>query len=237
METKKPLIGMPVHNGFNAFKASIESLIHSTSCPFKLLIVESESTDGSHEYAKILPQLYPGIEIEIIHTKKEGPLKAYNMLFQKAKEYQMDLYLIQTDVIHFRLYGRDWLYEMTEVAKSEDVGLIAPLGAWGIAHEWHNQEFQWAGGWACYIPIRTINLIGGYDEGYEIGDGVDIDYTYNVQKHGLKCIRAPFWVQHHWMTEHEHEKNPDLQNIRKRNREYFRRKYDIKEEFSPDMNF
>lgn len=221
------IIGLPVYNGFEFLRKSVESIFNTTNFPHKLVIIESESTDGSHEYCKILSKLYPHKNIEVIHTKKEGPLKAYNKLFAIARKEKKDLYLIQTDVIHFRLFKRDWLYEMNQIAQNKEVGLIAPMGAWGVSGPTFYNGVQWIGGWACYVPLRTNMLLGGYDENYEIGDGVDIDYSCNTLKNGLKLIQANFWVQHHWLTEHEHENNPDLENIRKRNGEYFRKKFNL----------
>lgn len=227
MPESKCIIGMPVRNDFKFFKMAIEAIIHTTRFPFKLIIVESASTDGSREYSDALPFIYPNHDIEIIHTPKEGPLKAYNKLFEKAKEYQMDLYLTQTDVIHFPLYGRDWLYELHRTAQHPEIGLVAPYGAWGVAGPNYKEGILWAGGWATYIPIKTINLLGGYDENYEIGDGVDIDYSMNITMHGLRMVQADFWIQHHWLTEHENEKVEGLEDIKKRNGEYFRRKFGL----------
>lgn len=224
---RRVIVGIPVHNDFPYFKDTIEALYNSTNFPFTLIVVESESKDGSQEYAKLLPKLYPKKDVEIIHTKKEGPLKAYNKLFEKALEYESDLYLIQTDVIHFRLYRRDWLFEMNQIATNETIGLIAPYGAWGIAGKEYAQGFNWIGGWACYIPLRTIELIGGYDSNYPKGWGVDIDYSANVVQHGLKQAYAPFWVQHHMLNNRNHEADEDAEKLKKQAAEYFRKKYKL----------
>lgn len=229
INVKPCIIGIPVRNDCEFFKIAIHCIMNSTQFPFKLIIVESESTDGCLEFCDSLKDIYPGKDIEIIHTPKEGPLKAYNRLFEKAKEYQMDLYLTQTDVIHFLLFQRDWLYELYDIAQNDRVGLVAPLGAWGVAGKNYYEGITWAGGWSCYIPIKTINLIGGYDEGYEIGDGVDIDYSMNVMKNGYELGQANFWVQHHWLTEHENEQVEGLDEIKKRNGIYFRKKYKLGE--------
>jgi len=221
----KVIIGIPVFNDCEYFKEAVRSLFNSTDFPFKLIIVESESTDGSAEYADTLAKALPDI-VEVFHTKREGPIKAYNLLFQIAKERQCDLYLTQTDVIHFRLFKRDWLAEANYISKQEGVGILAPFGAWGNADS-IAPGIPWAGGWACYIPIKTINLLGGYDERYEIGDLVDTDYSYNVVKQGLKLVQLNYWVQHHWLTAHVNEQRDNLEEIKQRNRERFKSKYGL----------
>jgi len=227
MGQTKILIAMPVHNDFEAFKYAINGIINSTAYPhYTILIIESESTDGSKEYADLLPKLFPRVDFIIKHTKKEGPLKAYNFAFDLAKEMKCDLYLTQTDVVHFRLYKRDWMWELHEMSKNPSIGLVAPLGAWGVAYELGN-PFNWIGGWACFVPYKTIELIGGYDEGYEIGDLVDVDYCYNVMQKGLKLVQADYWVQHHWMTAHVNEQRADLEQIKQRNRKRFKEKWKI----------
>ncbi len=231
-EDKKVIIGVPVHNGLESLKIAVESIINSTTYPFTMIFIESESTDGSAEYLDRLSMTthIPKVNenrFEVIHTKKEGPLKAYNMLFQIAKKRGCDLYLTQTDVKHFQLYKRDWLFEMHEIAKKPEIGLIAPEGAWGKTEICKPEidTFYWIGGWSCYIPNRIINEFGGYDTGYEIGDKVDIDYSFMVFKKGYSLAKLDYYVQHHWMIDHEHENMTDINEIRKRTTEYFRRKH------------
>ena len=127
------IIGMPVKNDLKSLIKAVESIVHTTRHDFKFVIVEADSTDGAYEYVSVLPYLYNWVNWEIIHAHTKSPLEAYNMLFEKAKQEQKDLYLVQTDVMHFRLYKRDWLYEMHEIAKNEDCGAIGPLGALGEA--------------------------------------------------------------------------------------------------------
>ena len=229
MEERAIIVGMPVHNGLEYLKLAVDSLINSTDTIFTLLIVESESTDGSAEFVDILPSLYPKNYFKIIHTKKEGPLKAYNKLFEIAKQEKADLYLTQTDAIHFRLYKRDWLRENYEYGKNIMIGMIAPFGAWGYTEiarpkiDW----FKWVGGWASYIPYRIIEEFGGYDENYEQGDKVDIDYCYNLINNGYYILEANYYVQHHWMTEHAHENLEEIKQIKDRTTKYFRNKYNL----------
>jgi GT2 family glycosyltransferase len=220
------MVGMPVCNDLVSFRLAVESLIRSTDHPFKLVIVESESTDGSKEYADLIPKLYHA-DIEIIHTKKEGPLKAYNLLFDIAKERKMDLLLTQTDVIFPRLYKRDWLQQFVRISDWPNVGIVTTMNGGGMSGPTYVEGFPWVGGWCTFIPIETIEKIGKFDENFLIGDGVDIDYSYRVVKAGLRILPTDYWVDHHMTNTREHEKRADLPEIQKKNSEYFKKKFNL----------
>jgi len=55
---RKPLIGIPVYNDLECLKEMIQSLLSSTNYFDKILIVESESTDGTKEYCDNLEKTY-----------------------------------------------------------------------------------------------------------------------------------------------------------------------------------
>src|SRR3990167_10137033 len=101
---RRVIVGMPVYcktdEDFESMVNAITSLVESTQFPFHLLIVESGSNQKTLNYLDGLNSK----DIEVINTPKEGPLKAYNKIFQIAKERQCDLYLTQTDVTHFKLF-------------------------------------------------------------------------------------------------------------------------------------
>jgi len=221
----KPLIVIPVYNDLKYFKIAVDSLINSTDYPFMLIIIESESTDGSAEYADSLKTLYPSTEIEIIHTKKEGPMKAMNLGFKLALERKRDLYFTQTDAQHFRLCDRDWLMEYVLLSEVNDCGMITCHGGGGISGPNYVQGFNWVGGWSTYIPYKTIEKFGGYDENFKIGWGADIEYSWRMVANGLRIYRIDYWVNHHRHTAHTNDKNPLIGNIDAENALYFQTKY------------
>jgi GT2 family glycosyltransferase len=222
-----PLIVIPVYNDLKYFKMAVESLYKSTDQPFTLMIIESESTDGSAEYADKLKETYPDKEIEVIHTKKEGPMAAMNLGFKIALERKRDLYFTQTDVIHTGMFDRDWLTEYMSIARMPDCGIATCWGGGGIACENYVAGFNWVGGWSTYIPYKTIEKLGGYDENFEIGWGADIEYSWRIINAGLRIYTIDYWVYHHRRTPHLNDMNDRLKEIGKNNEEYFRRKYKI----------
>lgn len=224
---KPPICFIPVYNDLIQLKEVVESLYSSTSVPFELLIIESGSNDGAKEYCDLLPKLYPNRKIEIIHTEKEGALKAYNLAFKIALERQQDIYMTQTDAIHFK-FKQDWLLELFKInIFYKNVGCVVMNNSCGVCHGRYIEGMNWAGFWGIYIPWQTIQKVGSFDEGYEIGDAVDIDWSYRLYLEGLHIIKSNYFNDHHHQTAHINEDRPDLEEIRKRNGEYFARKFNI----------
>jgi len=217
---------IPAYNDLSGLKGNVESIYNSTNQKFKLIILESESTDGTKEYCDLLPNLYPGKEIEIIHTRKEGPLKAYLTAFGLAIRDKADLYLTQTDVLHPKARF-DWLYSYSKMAETWD--MVTCWGGGGISGESILDGFQWVGAWSTYIPYRTLEKIGGYDESIPLGYAVDIEYSLRLWKAGLKTVIFDYWVEHfpNYEKNHEHEKREDLEEIKKQAFDYIKRKHGI----------
>jgi len=196
-QKKKPKVAviLPVYNVMPHLEAMIEHLYESTHFPFKLIIIDSYSNDGTLEYIAELMEEKDNIELHQI--PKKGLVNAINYGIKQAGE--LDIYLTQADVIHFTLYGRDWLLEMYDHAHKKDVGLVIGTGGGGVSGESFVKNMRWAGTWNTYIPRKTIDKVGLYDEDFSGGD--DIDYSYRVGLAGLSGIILNFWVQHHQLTE------------------------------------
>jgi glycosyltransferase involved in cell wall biosynthesis len=218
---RKPLIGIPVHNDLECFREMISSLINSTSYFDKIIIIESESTDGTKEFCDNLQRQYRFIEV--IHTKKEGPLNAYNRLFELAIKLGKDLFLTQTDVIFPKLYKRDWLKIMSDIAQLEGVGAVIPINGGGISGPDYVDGFLWMGGWASYYPIEILNKVGGYDD-MPNGWGVDIDHSYRISKIG-KIVQFNYWVDHHMSNDRVHDSDEKGKKDASR---YFKLKWGLK---------
>ena len=223
----KVMIGIPVHNDLETLRHTIKSIMKTTNFPFKLVIVESGSTDGCFEYCDLIPKIYPWMDVEIIHTKREGPLKAYNLLFNKAIYYEMDLLLTQTDVIFYKLYKRDWLQMMYEIAKNKGVGAVTSINGGGVSGPDYIDGFFWVGGWCTYVPYRTLLKVGGFDEDFPNGYGVDIDWTYRIHLAELNVVRMNYYVDHHMMNERIHDIDPKTEEAKKEASKYFKKKWNI----------
>lgn len=224
------IVGIPVYNNLEGLKYAFYTFLNSTMVRDKIILLESESTDGSAEFCDELAKFYTFVEV--IHTKKEGPLLAYNRLFQIAKERKEDLFLTQTDVIFPRKFNCDWLVEMKRIAtEREDCGMVTCYGGGGQSGPDFITGFYWVGAWCTYIPYRTIEKLGGYDMKIPLGIGCDIAYTYDIQQIGLQVYVIDYWVNHtpNYETGHEHEHRDDIQQQYKNAYIYLRKKYKIGE--------
>ena len=224
------ITGIPVYNDIEGLKYCFYSLLNSTMVRDKIILLVSDSTDGSSEFCDELAKFYNFVEV--VHTPKEGPLKAYNKLFQIAKERKEDLFLTQTDVIFPRKFNCDWLVEMKRIANErEDCGIVTCYGGGGHSGPDFIDKFFWVGAWCTYIPLITIERLGGYDENIPLGWGVDIDYTYAVQRLGLEVYTIDYWVNHcpNYVERHQHEKVDNIQELKQEAFRYMREKWKVGE--------
>jgi len=200
----KPKIAiiLPTYNVWPHIKPMIEALYASTNFKFRLIVVDGFSTDGTMNYLNQEMKKHNNMEVHQI--KARGLVNAINYGIKQSGE--LDVYLTQADVIHFKLYGRDWLLEMWEHAQDEKVGSIIGMGGGGISGSNFKKGIVWAGTWNTYLPRRTINKVGLFDERFSGGD--DIDYSYRIGLANLDGVVINYWVDHHQLTERGDYNNP-----------------------------
>jgi GT2 family glycosyltransferase len=219
---EKPVaIILPCHNSGKYIQIAIDALINRTQYPFKLILIESESTDGTAEVCDFYADTNK--DIIVYHTKKEGLVKAINYGIQMAED--LDVYLMQDDIIVPRLFERDWLAELVKASKEKDCGIVVTLNAGGISGPDYINGLFWAGTWSTFIPRSTINKIGLFDENFSPGCGDDIDYSYRIYKDGLRLYMTDFWVEHHRKTEHFNQS----EELKKEHAKLFRKKWKLGE--------
>ena len=216
---------IPVHNSGRYLQIALDCILNRTSHPFKIILIESESTDGTDELCDFYSRDYDNIEV--YHTKKEGLIKAINFGIEAAGD--LDVYITQDDVLHPRLFERDWLTEMVTLSEIKDCGAVISINAGGISGESYIDGMHWAGTWSLYLPRKTIKQIGLFDENFSPGMGDDIDYSYRIQREGLKIYVANFWVDHHRKTEHPIESNNEQsEQLKEAHSMYFKTKWSLK---------
>jgi len=223
MKIKPVCIIIPCRNSGDSLEMTINSIMRTFEHPYKILLIESESTDGTAEYCNIIANAHPD-KIEVHHIPANGTTIAVNYGIRCAGD--SDVLLTQDDVIFHKFLGRDMLYEMVEVSKNADCGIISVENGGGKSGPIYSDGFNWIGTWCMFIPRKTINKIGPLDEVFNPGDGDDIDYTYNVYANNLKVYKLDIFVEHHRrfnVDQHEHES----QKIKKRNSLYFKKKWNL----------
>lgn len=220
MEPKVAIV-LPCCNSMPYLQFAVESIFNSTNFPFKLILVENGSTDGTSKYCD---ELAKKDNVEVYHIPKRGLPNATNFGIKKAGD--LDVYLTQDDVIHFKLLGRDWLMEMYNVSKNQETGQITTLNGGGISGKEYLEGLRWVGTWSNYIPRRTIKEVGLFDEKMRCGTGMDVDYSYRILKKNKKISIINCWVQHHRLTNHG---NVDDHAVIMKMAKYFRTKHKLGE--------
>jgi len=222
MNIKPVCIIIPCRNSGEYLKLTIKSIFETFKYPFKIILIDGESTDGTAEYCKQLSKLD---YIEYLPFPKGSVTKAINYGIKKAGD--LDVLLTQDDVIFHKFLRRDLLTELNDLSKRDNCGLATVENGVGKSGETYKKGQIWVGTWCMYIPRKTINKVGLFDEKFSPGDGDDIDYTYNICMHELGIYVTDLFVEHHRkfsLDAHEHES----QEIKKRNSAYFKKKWGLK---------
>jgi glycosyltransferase involved in cell wall biosynthesis len=223
----KVTIIIPVRNSMPWLELTIDSIKDNTKFKnFKIIFMESESTDGTAEYTEYLAKVYPKV-VRTFHEKKEGVTKMLIKAISLA-DPDSDIFLTQDDVIFPKLIGSHcWLTRLNIVAnKFSDVGIVTSLNGGGKSGPNYCDGFDWVGTWCMYICRRVLDQGITFDERFNPGDGDDIDFTYAVKKAGFKVSYTEFAVDHHrkfTVEGHEYED----QNIRDRNSKRFKEKWGV----------
>ena len=218
---RKVAIIIPTHNNLKWLKQTINSIFLTTDYPhYRILIIESESTDGTKEYLELLKQEYPE-KIEIFNIIKEGSIKACNFGLMQLEENE-DAYLTQDDVMFYPY--RDWLKDYVTYAERKDAGVITSCGA-GISGSSYIDGLIWVGSWDMYITNQALQKIGIFDVNMQIGE--DIDYAYRLRKEGLNIINFndPVTIVHHQRRETHHAIQSE--ELKRKNEQYFREKHKL----------
>jgi len=218
MNKETVAIVIPCRNSMPFIKFAVESIFTSTQHQFKLLLIESESTDGTAEYCDKLKICHQNVEV--YHIPLNGMTNALNYGIKKAGN--LDVYLTQDDVIHFKMLGRDWLDELSMGSKRENIGQVTTIAGYGESTKEYYDKLKWVGTWSNYISRRTINKIGLFDENMSTGN--DVDYSYRTFKAGMGIGVIDYWVQHHRLTKHG---NVDDEETKVRMARYFRKKHKL----------
>jgi len=163
MDKRQPVaIIMPVYNSGEHLDAAIASIVKNTEYPYKLILVESESTDGTAESCDRWAENHSNIEA--YHTKKDGITSAINFGIEKAGD--LDIYLTQDDVLLPNLYKRDWLSLLVSAKKMDKVGVVTTHKAGGTSGQLYIDGMKWVGTWSVFIPRTTFNKIVNFDENF-----------------------------------------------------------------------
>lgn len=193
---------IPVWNQLEATKDCVESIIKSTSYPYRLIITDNGSGDQTKTYLESL-NTRRGLSVALIRNEKNlGFVKAVNQgLNMSDADY---LCVLNNDTIVMK----DWLGEMIRIAESfGDIGIVnpssnnlgqrpekgEPLELFAEKMRVNSGRFAELGaaiGFCMLIKREVIKKIGPFDEIYGMGNFEDTDFSRRAAREGYKSVRA-----------------------------------------------
>jgi len=186
---------MAVFNGLAHTRACLESL-RATTEPFRLVVADNGSSDGTREFLDRFPYPYP---LTATHDETNGNvIAALNRAWRLTDTefvclLHNDTALAEPDAGLAGLYGAKRLRASGRLVGRTVVHSLLPRPT--VKAPWEDVAFVDA---VCLcISRRLLDSIGGLDEGYGFYHGIDRDLSLAVVEHGRRCliVHAPFW--HH----------------------------------------
>ena len=199
---------VPTFNGISFTRGLLESLRQSAE-PFRLVVIDNGSTDGTRELFRAFPYSYPLTFIE--HNDNRSVVASLNRAWPLA----------ETELICF-LHNDAEIVDpavLTKLVAAFDDSSLGMAGLYGakrirrdgrfvgrtIVHSLSEGPTVRPSGEdvaaidaVCMCLRREfLEEIGGLDEGYGFFHGLDKDLSLTVRERGLRCrvVHAPF--HHH----------------------------------------
>jgi len=196
---------MCVFNGLEDTRACLESL-RGTTEPFRLIVMDNGSTDGTPEFLERFAYPYP-----LTHARSESNaavIAALNRAWRLADTEFLCFLHNDTAMVE-----PAWLSRLLAALADPGVGLAGLYGAKRlrgdgraagrtIVHSlvptptvrppWEDVVFVDS---VCMAISRELmDAVGGFDEGYGFYHGHDRDLSLAVLEHGRRCVvvHAPF---------------------------------------------
>lgn len=181
------------HNFLDLTKPCLESLRRATVYPYKLLVIENNSVDGTLEYLNSLG-------VKVIASKED-------LSIAKAINLGLKSFLADPDIGYIAwihndmLFYRGWLTNLIEVLKrSPDIGKVSPYNFRGAPEQYNDDtaarfmrenagKLQPGHGGPWVMPREVITEVGLFDEAYlDCGGYEDWDYNNRVLEHGYRVM-------------------------------------------------
>lgn len=183
---EKTILSMVTWNRLEILKKCLNSVFERTKTPYKILIVDNGSNDGTVEYLKKLKEEKGDLIDLILLKENHGISQARNMHWIKCKNH---------DVIRFdddaEILTDNWI-DILKKASDENNAVI------GLEHESlaHIPDYKENGladtgevcGGVYFLPKNCVNKLSGWCEDYGKYGYEDIDYTQRARIGGFKLF-------------------------------------------------
>lgn len=218
MAKKQPIDIVTVNfNGLRFTPKFVDSLYRNTVHPFRLIVVDNQSTDGSAEWLEFAKQSYPNMTVYYSEQLNSGFSDGNNQGLKFAKSRYVCL--INNDVI---ISQKGWLTELKKcLLKGKKRGIVSPkllypdgriqyagasfnkkgetfhIGRFKAGNLFNEEREVPTATFACVL-IRRELLDGGLDEAYGLGTFEDVDFCCKTRKKGYSVWYCPSVTLYHY---------------------------------------
>lgn len=206
---------IPTFNALDYTKKCLSSLKKNTKFPYKLIIVDNGSTDGTREWIEKQK------DITLIKTEENlGYAGACNVGMQISDSKY--IVLSNNDI----LFTPGWLSHFIEITKiNSRIGLVGPVtnnaagGHREMVRSYESdddmfkyaaeirkrnsgfiQEVPWLVFFCTLIKRSVVDKIGHLDESFGLGGHDDLDYSKRAAEAGFCCVIDRSVFVHHYCS-------------------------------------
>jgi len=187
---------IPLYNQLDYTRKCVDSILADKNRPLlELILVDNASYDGTHEYLDEVLRKHsnnPTLSWKIIRNETNlGVAPAWNQGLKAATTNE--LFVINNDI----LATNSWIQGIRTGLKKHHLAIACPYSINGpLNYElelragrftarnynrvWNDYSFC-----AFFMPRKTLEKIGLFDENFKVGGYEDTDYCYRLKKEGL----------------------------------------------------
>jgi GT2 family glycosyltransferase len=212
---------VPVHNALEYTRQCLESVRRHTRAPYRLIVVDNVSRDGTAEYLR--DAVHEGWPLQVITNPENlGCTLALNQGMRATQaEY---IILLNNDTV----VCPQWVEGLLLVARLDPrIGIVGPkilcpsrgciLATGGLVFtragcrlppgrgaSRHDPRFcapedrQYIEGSCMLVKREVIERIGLLDEAYAPAYYEDADYSFRARAHGFRTVYSPFSEIYHY---------------------------------------
>lgn len=204
-------IVVPVHNQLEYTRRCLESVFRHADLPFRLVVVDNASRDGTAGFLAGLaggPPPTPRLEAVEVITNREnaGVARSWNRGLRAAAPGRPVVFL-NNDVV----VTPGWLGAVLSfLAERPEAGIAGPhvtdgelpagYEEWAAAHAAAHRDLTEDGFHGCCFALspEVIARVGEFDERFEIGGWEDVDYCHRARLAGFSPRVTHRAVVHHF---------------------------------------
>lgn len=191
------------HNTVPYLRRCLESIIaynhHPFNFPYRLVVVENGSTDGTRDYLAMLE----GPMDTIYNEENLGWVRGANQGLEWALNMKPDyVVLANSDIV---VPDPWWFHRVAETLEQEDVGALGPVSNYvmGLQNIGYKglpavHETKFLIGFFVILKAKVLREVGLLDERFGLGGNDDLDLSIRIREAGYRLMVDRRFFIHHY---------------------------------------